>query len=139
MPTLEDAIRLATEVHEWKKDKGGDPYILHPLRVMLRMGSDLERTVAVLHDVVEDSPYTLERLRDKGYSEEVVAAVDALTRRDSENYQEFIKRAARNPVARKVKIADLEDNMDIRRLQEVTDEAAERLRKYLKAWRDLRE
>lgn len=141
MPSIEDAIQLALEVHRGSVDKAGDSYILHPLRVMLRMGTEQERMAAVLHDVVEDSAYTLEELRRMGYSETVVQAVDCLTRRkaEGESYSQFIQRLKPNPLARRVKIADLEDNMDIRRLLKLEARDAERLQEYLEAWRELRQ
>jgi len=137
MADIEEAIRIAVEAHRGQKDKAGAPYILHPLRMMFRMQTDAERMAAVLHDVVEDTPWTLDQLRARGFAEEVVAAVDHLTRREGESYEEFAERAGRHPVARRVKIADLEDNMDIRRTGEVTDKDTERLNRYLRAWRRL--
>jgi (p)ppGpp synthase/HD superfamily hydrolase len=105
--------------------------------MMLRLMTDAERMVAVLHDVVEDTPHTLEDLRRAGYPEEVVQAVDCLTRRDTETYDEFIERLKPNPLAYKVKIADLEDNMDVRRISEIKESDFERLRRYRKAWAEL--
>lgn len=137
MADIEEAIRIAVEAHSGQKDRAGAPYILHPLRMMFRMQTDAERMAAVLHDVVEDTNWTLDDLRGRGFAEEVVAAVDHLTRREEESYEEFVERAGRHPVARRVKIADLEDNMDIRRNGEVTDKDAERLTKYHRAWRRL--
>jgi (p)ppGpp synthase/HD superfamily hydrolase len=110
-PTLEDAIALACRAHQGQLDKNGQPYILHVLRVMLGQNDPVARMVAALHDVVEDSPTTFDDLRATGYSAEIVAAVDALTRRPEESYDEMISRVAANPLARRVKLADLEDNM----------------------------
>lgn len=135
--TLEDAIELALSVHRGAVDKGGEPYILHPLRVMLRQQSTVARMAAVLHDVVEDSDVRLDDLRDRGFAEEVVRAVDALTRRPGESYEAFVERAGADPVARAVKLADLEDNMDVRRLARVDEASARRLERYRKAWRVL--
>ncbi len=135
---LEEAIALAVEAHRGQADKAGAPYILHPLRVMLGVAGPVEQVVAVLHDVVEDSGWTLERLRERGFPPEVCAALDALTRRPGESYEAFILRARADPIARTVKLADLEDNMDVRRLGELTAEDAERVRKYQRAWRALR-
>lgn len=139
MPTLEDAIALAVAAHQGQRDKAGQPYILHPLRVMLRLSSDAERTAAILHDVVEDTPYTLERLRELGYPEDVLSALDCLTKREGETYERFIERVRPNPLARRVKLADLEDNMDVRRLPTVTAKDAERLARYRAAWNRLQE
>lgn len=133
MATLEEAIALAVRAHQRQKDKAGAPYILHPLRLMLRMDSEPAMMVAVLHDVVEDSPITLENLRELGFPETVVTAVDSLTRRPEESYEAFIDRVKLNPLARRVKLADLEDNMDLRRLQHVTDRDQQRWERYAKA------
>lgn len=133
MPRLEDAIILAARAHRGQCDRAGQPYILHPLRMMLRMQTDEARLVAVLHDVVEDSAVTLDDLRRQGYSERVVTAVDRLTRRDGESYDDFVARAAADPLARAVKIADLEDNLDTTRLAEITERDQERLARYRRA------
>lgn len=132
--TLEDAIELALRVHRGKTDKAGAPYILHVLRVMVAMEDDTARMAAVLHDVVEDSDCTLADLRAQGFPRKVVAAVDALTRRPGESYEAFVLRAAANPIARRVKLADLEDNMDVRRLNALEQADLERLRRYRRAW-----
>jgi (p)ppGpp synthase/HD superfamily hydrolase len=134
MATLEDAIVLAVQAHQGQRDKAEAPYILHPLRVMLRMRSDVERMIAVLHDVVEDTPYTLLDLQQAGYPEQVLEALDCLTRRENETYEEFIERVKANPLARKIKIADLEDNMDIRRISDLQEKDVERLKRYRRAW-----
>ncbi|XXF81533.1 GTP pyrophosphokinase [Myxococcaceae bacterium GXIMD 01537] len=139
MPTLEDAIALAVEAHRGQRDKAGQTYVLHPLRVMFRLEGEAERMTAVLHDVVEDSPYTLERLRALGYPAEVLGALDCLTKREGETYEDFIERVRPNALARSVKLADLEDNMDVRRLADVTPKDAQRLARYNAAWRRLRE
>jgi (p)ppGpp synthase/HD superfamily hydrolase len=138
MPTLEDAIALAVEAHRGQKDKNGQPYILHALRVMLRLGSERERIVGVLHDVVEDTPTTLDDLRALGYEEGVVTAIEHVTRREDETYEQFTARAASDPIARRVKLADLEDNLDVRRLATITAMDAERFQRYLTARRHIR-
>jgi (p)ppGpp synthase/HD superfamily hydrolase len=139
MSDLARAIALAAEAHVGQLDKSGAPYILHPIRVMLRMSSEVEMIVAVLHDVVEDTPWTFDLLRAEGFSEDVLAALDGVTHRAGETYQEFAARAKTNPTSRRVKIADLEDNMDLRRLGEsLTDHTVERLRRYQCAWHFLR-
>lgn len=114
-PKLEDAIALACQAHRGQLDKAGKPYILHSLRVMLRQESEAAQMAAVLHDVLEDTSVTLENLRAAGFTPEVCEAVDALTRRRGESYDSMIARVAANPLARAVKLADLEDNMDPRR------------------------
>jgi len=93
MPTLERALEIAADAHRGQVDKAGEPYLLHPLRVMLRLAGEQERIVALLHDVVEDAPaWTLDRLRAEGFPEEVVLAVDRLTRREGEPYEALIQR-----------------------------------------------
>jgi (p)ppGpp synthase/HD superfamily hydrolase len=138
MPTIEDAIALAVEAHRGQRDKAGQPYILHPLRVMFRLETDEERIVGVLHDVVEDSETSLDDLRQMGYSEQVVKALDHLTRRADETYEQFVKRTASHPLARRIKLADLEDNMDIRRYPSLNDKIIESLKRYHQAWRRLK-
>jgi len=105
---------------------------------MMKMESEAEMIIAVLHDVVEDSHWTIEDLRKEGFPEEVLHAVDRLTRREGEDYFDFIKRVKGNSLARKIKLADLEDNMDIRRLKELNPKDFELLSKYHKAWKELR-
>jgi (p)ppGpp synthase/HD superfamily hydrolase len=137
--TLEDAIELAVKAHRGQVDKAGQPYVLHVLRVMMRVEEEPERMAAVLHDVVEDTPYTLDDLRKIGFAEEVVAAVDSLTRRDGESYEDFVTRAGKDPIARRVKIADLEDNMDLRRAKGWGEKDVERLKRYAAAWQQLKD
>lgn len=139
MSTLENAIALAVAAHRGQLDKNGSPYILHPLRVMFRLESELDRIVGILHDVVEDTQYTFEDLRAMGYSEEVMTALDGVTRREHESYEEFVNRSQAHPVSRRVKLADLEDNMDVRRLKsEPTEKDFERLKRYRRAWEQLK-
>jgi (p)ppGpp synthase/HD superfamily hydrolase len=131
--TLEQAIAFAAQVHEGQVDKAGAPYILHPLRVMLRMESLEERRVAVLHDVVEDGGLSLDVLRRKGLPEVEVMAVAALTKGEGEAYDAAIERAGRNDLARRVKLADLADNMDRRRFKAIGPEDERRFEKYRRA------
>jgi (p)ppGpp synthase/HD superfamily hydrolase len=131
MSTLERAIAIAVEAHAGAVDKGGTPYILHPLRVMLRMDDEATRIAAVLHDVVEDAEdWNLVRLRAEGFAQEVIAAVEALTRRDGEDYFDFCRRAGADPIARLVKLADIEDNMDLSRITNPTSADHARLERY---------
>lgn len=135
MSSLERAIALASAAHAGQVDKAGDPYILHPLRIMLRMRTDEERIAAVLHDVVEDTPITLEDLRRLAFAADVLDAVQALTKRPDEEgtdegYFRFVERAARHPVARSVKRADVEDNMDLSRIATPTDKDRARIERY---------
>ena len=94
MSTLERAIRIAAEAHAGQTDKAGAPYILHPLRVMMSVEGDDARIAAVLHDLVEDTPWTFEDLRTEGFSDAVIAALESLTRREGEVYLDFCRRAA---------------------------------------------
>ena len=130
---LDRAIELAKQHHEGQTDKARKPYIEHPLRVMNQMESEEEKIVAVLHDIVEDTDISLDDLRNEGFSKEVVDAVECLTKQDGENYDSYIERISFNPLAVKIKLADLEDNRDLTRLPEVTDKDLERIEKYDKA------
>lgn len=131
---LSRAIKIATEAHDGQLDKGGAPYILHPLRVMLAVQGDRERIAAVLHDVAEDCPeWPLWRLQAEPFSGAVCDALDALTRRAGEDYRAFIDRCAADPIARVVKLADLKDNMDLTRIDHPTEKDAQRVRRYVDA------
>ena len=130
MTTLERAIALAAEAHAGQVDKAGQPYILHPLRVMLRMNSSIERIVAVLHDVVEDSGVTLDFLTAEGFLPEVISAVEALTKRQGESRIDAARRAKQDPVARLVKLADNAENMDLSRIAEPTERDYARVEEY---------
>jgi len=139
MSTLEQAIALAVKAHAGQTDKAGAPYILHPLRVMFRLAGETAQIVGVLHDVVEDSEVTFDDLRAMGFGEDALAALDGVTRRAGETYAEFVERSAQNPVSLQVKRADLEDNMDARRLSpDLTDRDLQRLRRYRQAWEIVR-
>lgn len=138
---LARAIAIAAEAHRGQQDKAGEPYILHPLRVMMSVEGAEARMVAVLHDVVEDGPgWTLARLREEGIPEAVVVAVEALSKRPAEEgsdegYFAFVRRVASNPVARIVKLADLRDNLDQTRIQAPTARDGERMARYEEALR----
>lgn len=129
---LDRAITLAVSAHAGQVDKAGAPYILHPLRIMLRQPDGGRRIAAVLHDVVEDGGVALDAIRSD-FGDVVADAVDALTRRDGESYDEFVGRCAGNAVARDVKRADIEDNLDLSRLPAVTDRDLQRADKYRRA------
>jgi len=136
MNDLERAIELAVTAYARQTDKAGATYIRHPLRVMQQMDTEEERIAAVLHDVVEDTSYTLDDIEDE-FGATIRDAVDALTKRDNESYQEFAARAATNDIARTVKIADIEDNMDLTRLSELDDELFDKQAEYHEAWQRL--
>ena len=135
MSTIEKAIEIAVAAHKGQKDKSGADYILHPLRVMERGKSEIEKICGVLHDVVEDSERTFKKLENEGFSNEVIAVLRCITKEsEKEDYDVFINRIAQNPIAIEVKINDLLDNMDITRLKELNEEDVKRLNKYLKAF-----
>ncbi len=134
---LQRALEIAMQAHEGQADKSGRPYIEHSLRVMAMGRCDEERIVGILHDVVEDSSWTLQMLKAEGFSDDILEAVDAVTRRPDETYERFIGRVARNPMAAAVKLNDLTDNMDIRRLPYLSDKDVKRLKRYLRAYKRL--
>lgn len=136
MTPLEKAIEIALRAHAGQTDKAGAPYVLHPLRMMLRMKDLISMMVAVLHDVVEDGPgWTPNRLKEEGIPDDVIEAVSFVTKRPGEedDYEKFVLRAASHPVARRVKLADLEDNMDLSRISDPTERDFARIEKYRQA------
>ena len=137
--TLERAIEIAVATHAGQTDKGGAPYILHPLRVMLRVAPGAQQIVAVLHDVVEDSDgkVTFDDLAREGFSQEVIDGVRAVTKIEGEPYEDFIARAALNPVGKAVKLADLAENSDLSRIDRPTQKDLERGEKYRRAIQQL--
>ena len=138
MSTLQRAIEIATEAHQGQFDNAGRDYIGHPLRVMEMGKTEEEKIVGVLHDVIEDTDWTFEKLAEEGFSDEVIAALRCVTKiSENENYDDFIDRVKKNPLAVAVKINDLTDNMDIRRLPYLSDKDVKRLKKYLKAYKRL--
>lgn len=136
--SIEDAIDLATRLHRGQVDKYKLPYIVHVFGVAARCRTIEEKIVAFLHDTVEDEHITLRQLRALGFSDRILEAVDCLTRRKREGYSDFVERIAPNPLARIVKLADLEDNMDVRRsTRAMKQKDAERMEKYRVAWQRL--
>lgn len=129
---VEQAFQLAADQHCGQRDKGGKPYIWHVIRVALKMDSEEEQVVALLHDVVEDSATTLIEIRQM-FGQSVVEAIDCLTHRAGEEYPAYIDRLKGNALARKVKLADLNDNMDMTRLDEVGSVEMNRMYRYLDA------
>ncbi len=130
MSTLNRAIEIAVEAHAWQLDQAGEPYILHPLRVMLSLATEEQRIVGVLHDVVEDSPlWGIARLEAEGFSTAVIDAVRCLTKLPGQPYlASFIPQCGSNPLARAVKIADIYDNGNEARLSQLPEDVASRLR-----------
>lgn len=134
---IEKAIAMALTAHEGKLDKGGNAYILHPLRIMNAMETDEEKQVALLHDVVEDSNITIQQLKENGFPAKVLKAVVLLTKTENQDYEKYIAAIKKNPLATKVKLADLKDNMNLTRLKKITEAAKVRMKKYKAAYKFL--
>jgi len=132
-PLLEKAMHIAFKAHEGQEDRADAPYILHPFRLMLQMETEEERIVAILHDVVEDSEITVEELRVIGFPENIIEAVNILTRKDNNTYEEFIEKIKSQPIARRVKLADIRDNLRLNRIAHPTEDDFARIEKYKKA------
>ena len=134
------AIEIALDAHKNVSDKGGNLYILHPLRLMLQMDSEEEMIVAILHDVVEDSEkWSFDKLKEEGFSKKIINSLRSVTKENkNEDYEKFIDRSIKDKIGRKVKIADISDNLDISRLKEVTDKDILRINKYKKALEKLK-
>lgn len=128
---LEKAALICITKHQGQRDKAGAAYFQHPMRVAMNCEKDEEKIVALLHDTIEDTDVTPEWLKQHGFSDEIVEAILSVTRNPEEDYQEFVARAKKNPIGRIVKIHDLEDNLNVLRLSEITPEMAERLSKNL--------
>lgn len=133
MTLLEDAIGLALISHRGQVDKGKNEYILHPLRLMLKMRTDEERIVAVLHDIIEDGAATIEDLKELKLPKNIRDALKCISRTTGEDYDDYISRVKTDLLATRVKIADLQDNMDLSRIPHPQQEDFDRVRKYEKA------
>jgi (p)ppGpp synthase/HD superfamily hydrolase len=137
---LDKAVYIAAKAHLGQQDRYGAPYILHPIRVMMRVGGTLEKIVAALHDIVERSAYTLEDLTKEGFEAEAIAAVAALTKGPGEDYMSYIERLKNNRTAVRVKLADLEDNLDIlRNTKPLVNEDLDRYNVFLRARKELQD
>ena len=132
---LAKAIEIAASAHSTQKDKGGSPYILHPIRVMMSLNTEEEKIVGVLHDVVEDSEdWDFDRLREEGFAEDIISALKSVTKQsDAEHYEAFIERTGRNQIGRNVKIADIKDNLDVTRIGPLKEKDLLRINKYKNA------
>lgn len=139
MALIEIALERALLAYRGKRDKAGQAYVLHPLRLMAKMHDEISQVVSLLHDVIEDSDVTAEDLRADGFPEIVIEAVVALTRQAGESYMAFIERLKPNEIARKVKLADIEDNLNVLRLVELNEQDLRRVQKYHKAWHNLQQ
>ncbi|OQB12475.1 MAG: GTP pyrophosphokinase [Firmicutes bacterium ADurb.Bin193] len=127
---LSKAIEIASKAHAGQVDKGGSPYILHPIRVMMNCESESAKICAILHDVIEDTNITFDDLRKDGFTDEIITALECLTKLDSEHYDDFISRVITNEIACLVKLADLADNMDLTRIQNPSAKDEGRIKKY---------
>lgn len=127
---IETALRIATAAHDGQLDRGGEPYILHPLHVAMQLGSQDEKVVAILHDVLEDTEVTEDDLVREGIKPRQLAALHALTKREGQTYDQYLRAVADNQLARVVKMADLEHNMDLTRLKYVSKADRQRHEKY---------
>ena len=130
---LERAIKLAVKAHKGQVDRFGQPYVLHPLRMMLMVQGNSEKIVALLHDTVEKTTTTYDDLREKGFSGDVIEAVNSLTRRKGEDYDAYISRVSKNSIAVIVKIADLNDHLTESKKRYMVRKNLERIKKYKKA------
>lgn len=134
MATLDKAILIAVQAHQGQKDRYGANYILHPLRVMFKVDSEEEKIIAILHDVIEKTDWTLNKLYEQGFSDKIVEAVNLLTRRENQDYMDYIEKLKGNQITRKVKLADIEDNMNPQRINQLSDKNFEKLARLHKAW-----
>ena len=127
------ALKLCFEAHKNQVDKSGMPYVFHPFHVAEQMTDEATTIVALLHDVVEDTDYTLEDLAAEGFGKDILEAVALMTHDDDVPYLDYVAKLKDNPIARAVKLADLAHNSDLSRIGEIDDETRERLEKYQKA------
>ena len=127
------ALSIARKAHEGQLDKAGVDFIEHPIYVASQVDTEEEKAVALLHDVIEDSPVSAEGLLQAGLPETVVTAVQVLTKKKEQDYQTYLETVKKNPLARVVKLADLKHNSDLSRLSSITEKDKERLKKYKKA------
>lgn len=131
-PLLQKAIQIAYEAHKEQTDKGGNPYILHPLHVMNQLETIDEKIVGVLHDTKEDAGLLDEFFRAEGFPERIIQGIDSVTRRPGEAYMEFIKRSYENKIGRNVKKKDILHNMDLTRIPVITEKHVSLQKRYKK-------
>ena len=127
---INEALKIAQKAHKGQKDKGGNDYLLHPVTVALHCDTEKERVVALLHDVIEDSDMSLEDLSI--FDKDIIEAVIAITRREDQSREDYIKQVCSNEIARKVKIADLANNMDLSCIENITQKDLDRIERYKK-------
>lgn len=136
---LELALELVLKNHSNQVDKGGNPYVEHPIWIMSNVKGQKCKITALLHDIIEDTDLTINDLKEYGFDEEIIEAVRLLTRENGVSYNEYIKRLITNPIASKVKLKDLEHNMDLTRLKEVSEKDIKRQEKYKKVHKFIEE
>lgn len=127
------ALKLCFNAHKDQLDKSGVPYVFHPFHLADKMNDENTTIVALLHDIVEDTDYTLKDLREMGFNEEVLGAIELMTHGDDVPYMDYVAKIKENPIAKKVKLADLRHNSDITRLDTITQKDLDRAEKYKKA------
>lgn len=127
------AMAIAFEAHKEQFDKSGVPYIYHPIHLAEQMDDENSTCVALLHDVVEDTDITFEQLLGYGFNEQIISALKLLTHNKNVPYMDYVENIKDNPIARKVKLADLKHNSDLTRLDKVDDKAIQRVKKYEQA------
>ena len=127
------ALKLCFEAHKDQTDKSGMPYVFHPFHLAEQMKDEDTTVVALLHDVIEDTDYTVDDLYDMGFSERVISAIELMTHDDEVPYMEYVAEIKKNPIAREVKLADLRHNSDVTRLDVITPWDEKRAKKYAEA------
>ena len=132
-PLTKKALKLCFEAHKNQTDKTGLPYVFHPFHLAEQMTDEYTTVTALLHDVVEDTDYTLNDLQEMGYPDEVIQALSLLTHDDGSEYMDYVKRLKNNPIARAVKLADLKHNSDLSRYDTIDNQAIKRTAKYQQA------
>ena len=134
MDLVDRAFEIAVNAHKGQKDRYGNNYIFHPIRVLMRVNSIKDKIVAILHDVVEDTDWTVDQLAQEGFPKEIIDAIEAISRREEEEYIDYIERVQGNEIAMRVKLADLEDNINIHRLNNIYNGGSDRLNRYMTAY-----
>ena len=132
-PKTKQALKLCFEAHKEQVDKSGIPYVFHPFHLAEQMQTEETTVVALLHDLVEDTPYTIEDLKGMGFDENITDAIALMTHADDVDYMDYVREIKKNPIAKAVKLADLKHNSDLTRLDVIDEKALSRREKYLKA------
>ena len=138
-PKTKMALKLCFEAHKEQVDKSGMPYVFHPFHLAEQMNTEETTIVALLHDLVEDTDYTIEDLVDMGFDKSITDAIALMTHADNVAYMDYVRAIKDNPIAKTVKLADLKHNSDLTRLETVDEKALSRREKYLNAIANLQE